>query len=62
MRHSKKNDLGLNKIIAMPKADLHCHLDGSVRYETLVDLAKQQKLQLPKHLSFGHNFGSLEKY
>ena len=24
---------------AMPKADLHCHLDGSLRIETILDLA-----------------------
>ena len=36
------------KIIkALPKTDLHVHLDGSVRLETLLELAKIQNIQLP---------------
>ena len=30
---------------AMPKTDLHVHLDGSVRIPTLLDLAKKQKVE-----------------
>ena len=32
---------------AMPKADLHCHLDGSLRIETILELAKEQGVELP---------------
>ena len=31
----------------MPKTDLHCHLDGSLRIDTVLDLAKKQKVELP---------------
>ena len=29
-------------LLAWPKAELHCHLDGSLRLSTLLDLAQQQ--------------------
>jgi len=31
----------------MPKTDLHVHLDGSVRINTLIDLARKQNVELP---------------
>lgn len=34
-------------IHALPKTDLHCHLDGSLRPETILDLAKQHGVTLP---------------
>jgi adenosine deaminase len=33
----------------MPKADLHCHLDGSLRPSTLLDLSTERGLTLPVH-------------
>ncbi|MBM4387643.1 MAG: adenosine deaminase, partial [Deltaproteobacteria bacterium] len=30
----------------LPKTDLHVHLDGSLRLETLIDLADRQKTRL----------------
>lgn len=33
----------------IPKTDIHCHLDGSIRLETLVDLAKEQNVSLPSY-------------
>lgn len=40
-------DLTRDDILSWPKAELHCHLDGSLRLETLLDIARQEaKLNL----------------
>lgn len=54
----------------LPKTDLHVHLDGSVRVETILDLAKEQGVRLPKqtheelrsYLEVGLNCESLVEY
>ena len=38
---------------AVPKTDLHVHLDGSLRLDTLVQLAKAQKVPLPSETESG---------
>lgn len=56
-------------IAAIPKTDLHLHLDGSMRLSTLIELAKEQKLELPSfteeglnELIFKENYASLDEY
>ena len=40
-------------IAALPKSDLHLHLDGSLRLDTLLELAKQHKVKLPSRTRDG---------
>ena len=40
-------ELTLELIEKLPKTDLHVHLDGSLRLDTVIDLAKTQKVKLP---------------
>jgi len=57
-------------LLPLPKTDLHCHLDGSCRVDTIIDLARQQKVKLPtddrdalmKMLVPGADCQSLEEY
>jgi len=35
------------EIFALPKCELHCHLDGSIRLSTLMELAKTYDIDLP---------------
>ena len=39
----------------IPKNDLHVHLDGSVRPETLIELSKKENLELPSYTLDGLN-------
>ena len=55
---------------SLPKAELHCHLDGSMRVETIIDIAKKENVKLPttdikklrKILEPGIECKSLEEY
>lgn len=38
---------------ALPKTDLHCHLDGSLRIPTLVELARERGVKLPSESEEG---------
>ncbi|MBC8527531.1 MAG: adenosine deaminase [Candidatus Cloacimonetes bacterium] len=53
----------------LPKTDLHVHLDGSLRIETIIDLAKKQKIKLPtfeqaklKSIISGEKAKNLDEY
>ncbi|WP_143318497.1 adenosine deaminase [Clostridium sp. HBUAS56017] len=35
--------------IDLPKIELHCHLDGSLRPETIVDIAKKENIIIPSY-------------
>ncbi len=53
----------------LPKTDLHVHLDGSIRLQTLIDLANEYNVELPsyttdglKELVFKKQYNNLEEY
>ncbi|PIR20436.1 MAG: adenosine deaminase [Deltaproteobacteria bacterium CG11_big_fil_rev_8_21_14_0_20_47_16] len=69
MKSTKKPKISRELIKALPKTDLHVHLDGSVRIPTLIELAKAQKVKLPsytvegmKKLVFKDKYKSLAEY
>jgi adenosine deaminase len=55
---------------ALPKTDLHVHLDGSLRLETILDIARKERVELPARdvdglrqaIGCGKAFGSLTEY
>jgi adenosine deaminase len=50
-------EISRDLLLRLPKAELHCHLDGSVRPQTLIDLAAERDITLP-----AHNAAELEHY
>ncbi|WP_437743264.1 adenosine deaminase [Sorangium sp. So ce302] len=54
----------------LPKTDLHVHLDGSLRLETIIELARTHHVELPTYepaelrrvMNLGQNCGSLVEY
>ncbi|MFP4547592.1 MAG: adenosine deaminase [Fidelibacterota bacterium] len=66
----KNVELTREFIQKLPKAELHCHLDGSMRVQTIIDLAKEQNVKLPSmdakklksHVSVIDNSITLPKY
>ena len=65
-----KEKLPLSFFERLPKTDLHVHLDGSLRPETILELAAEAGIELPasdvdglkKRLHCGENTGSLVEY
>ncbi|HEX2678986.1 MAG TPA: adenosine deaminase [Polyangiales bacterium] len=62
--------LPLSVFQRLPKTDLHVHLDGSLRIETMLELAEQKGVKLPSDtpeglraaMHLGENTGSLVEY
>jgi adenosine deaminase len=40
-------EIPIELIHRLPKTDLHCHLDGSLRLDTILELARKQNVKLP---------------
>jgi adenosine deaminase len=56
-------------LLALPKTDLHVHLDGSLRLSTLIELAREQGVELPswseaglRETVFKDSYANLEEY
>lgn len=56
-------------IRSIPKTDLHVHLDGSLRIGTLIDIAREENIELPSYtpeglndLVFKQEYASLDEY
>jgi len=47
MMKKNKNTIDRKLIKQFPKVDLHCHLDGSLRIETILELAQKNGIELP---------------
>ncbi len=64
------HEVPLEVFQALPKTDLHVHLDGSLRLQTILDIAKKEGIELPADtveglraaIGCGKNFGSLVDY
>lgn len=65
-----QSEVPFEVIRALPKTDLHVHLDGSLRLETILELATSERITLPattveglrEAIGCGSHFGSLVEY
>jgi len=68
--HDEAASVPFEAFQALPKTDLHVHLDGSLRLETILELARQGGIELPARdeaglraaIGCGNQFGSLVEY
>ncbi len=68
-RRTSRVELSRALIRALPKTDLHVHLDGSLRLETLIELAAERNVKLPsrspeglRRLVFKRAYRNLPEY
>jgi len=67
---SATDQVPFETFVALPKTDLHVHLDGSLRLETILDLARAENIdlgvtsarELRLAIGCGRHFGSLVEY
>ncbi len=70
MTNPMEQDPAYRLLHALPKTDLHCHLDGSLRPKTVLELAAEQGVELAasdeaalrRAVHAGENCGSLAQY
>ncbi len=61
LRTPRSNKVTKELLRSLPKTDLHCHLDGSLRLSTILDLAERQKVKLPLSNSAGGEHAPTEE-
>jgi adenosine deaminase len=69
-KSTREKEAPLRKIIRkIPKNDLHVHLDGSIRPETIIEISRKEKLDLPSYtleglneLVFKDRYANLDEY
>src|SRR5215213_2327868 len=67
---TSQGEIPIELLHKLPKTDLHRHLDGSLRLDTVIELAKKQQVKLPtfdrgelfKLLYAGEHVASLDDY
>lgn len=47
LRYSERNTAALKRFRLLPKVDLHRHVEGSLRLDTMLEIARQHDLDLP---------------
>jgi adenosine deaminase len=70
MAEVRADTLPLEVFEQLPKTDLHVHLDGSLRLPTILELAREERIDLPSTdpdelraaMHLGQNVGSLTEY
>ncbi len=50
MRYSERNTAALKRFRVLPKVDLHRHLEGSLRLDTMLEIARQHDIPVPSDI------------